>query len=155
MGPGTVKGGYPRPVAGASVVGSGGQPGTSPATTMPVGRGTIEAEPMTSAAGDHAVLLRQGDAPRVLLLAEPGNVADTGRERIVVVPLDDDVETRIDGDALATWIAASFNGPTDAAEVPVPTWASAFGFVLLIVVIVFTVLGGAVAFGWLLDILGA
>ena len=124
--------------------------------TLPVGRGTIEAEPMTSASGDHALLLRQADAPRVLLLAEPGAVTETGRERVVVMPFDEDVETRVDGDALATWIAGSFDARADAGqgsgEGRIPAWASAFGFVLTVLVVVLAVLGGAVAFGWLLDL---
>lgn len=117
---------------------------------------------MTSAAGDHAILVRQADTPRVLLLGEPGSVASTGRERVVVMPFDDDVETRVDGDALATWIAGatdarpgSGSGPGDAgASGRVPAWASAFGFVLVVVVLALAVLGGAVAFGWLLDLAG-
>lgn len=107
---------------------------------------------MASASGDHAILIRQGDQPRVLLTAEPGSVASTGRERVVVMPFDEDVETRVDGDALATWVAGSFDAPRDAGDGPIPAWASAFGLALLVLVLALTVLGGAVAFRWLLDL---
>lgn len=120
---------------------------------VPLGRGAIEVEAMTNAAGDHALLVRQAETPRALLLAEPGAVAETGRERVVVMPFDDDVETRVDGDALATWIAKPYDEP--AAGGSAPAWASAIGFVLLILVVVLTVIGGATLFGWILDAVGA
>jgi hypothetical protein len=118
---------------------------------LPVGRGTLEAEPLTNASGDHALLLRQADQPRVLLLSEPGRVAETGRERVIVMPFDDDVETRVDGDALATWIATPFDQRPDPGDARVPVWASAIGFVLLIVLVVLAVVGGAAIFSWILD----
>jgi hypothetical protein len=123
----------------------------------PVGRGAIEAEALTNAAGDHALLLRQAGTPRVLLLAEPGDVAASGRERVVVMPFDADVETRVDGDALATWIAAPYDAPAEPGSTGagVPAWASAIGFVLIILVVVLTVVGGAVVFSWVLDAVGA
>ena len=123
--------------------------------TLPVGRGTLEAEPMTSASGDHAILLRQADTPRVLLLAEPPSAASGDRERVVVMPFDEDVETRVDGDALATWIAGSFDEPQEAAPERVPAWASGLGFVLIILVLVLSVIGGAVVFSWILDTVAA
>jgi hypothetical protein len=110
---------------------------------------------MTSASGDHAILVREADAPRVLLLAEPGAVATTGRERVVVMPFDDDVETRVDGDALATWIASPLDEPASRATGAVPAWANALGFVLIIAVVALTVIGGAVVFSWLLDLVAA
>ena len=122
---------------------------------LPVGRGTVEAEPLTNAAGDHALLLRQSGQPRVLVLAEPGSVAETGRERVVIMPFDEDVDTRVDGDALATWIATPYDTPSELTDARVPAWASALGFVLIIVVVVLTVVGGAVVFGWILDAVGA
>lgn len=137
--------GYARPVKAES----GGAP------PLPVGRGTVEAEPMTSASGDHAILVRQAGTPRVLLLAEPGSADSGGRERVVVMPFDEDVETRVDGDALATWIASPYDPPAAAGEGRIPAWASAFGFALLIVVVVLTVIGGAAAFSWILDAVGA
>jgi hypothetical protein len=121
---------------------------------LPVGRGTLEAQPLTNATGDHALLLRQTDTPRVLVLAEPGSVAETGRERVVIMPFDEDVETRIDGDALATWIATPYDAPVELATGRIPAWASAFGFVLIILVVVLTVIGGAALFSWILDALG-
>lgn len=127
----------------------------SKAELLPVGRGTVEAEPLTNAAGDHALLLRQAGQPRVLVLAEPGSVAETGRERVVIMPFDEDVDTRVDGDALATWIATPYDMPTDLTDARVPAWANALGFVLIIVVVVLTVVGGAVVFGWILDAVGA
>ena len=73
--------------------------------------------------------------------------------RIVFTPLDGEVDVRVDGDALAVWLAsAPVSGPSRQG---VPAWASAFGLVLLLVVAGFTVIGGAVAFGWLLAMLGA
>jgi hypothetical protein len=125
------------------------------AEMIPVGRGTVEAEPLTNAAGDHALLLRQAGQPRVLVLAEPGSVAETGRERVVIMPFDEDVDTRVDGDALATWIATPYDTPSELTDARVPAWANALGFVLIIVVVVLTVVGGAVVFGWILDAVGA
>jgi len=131
--------------------GSGGKVDGGPAETLPVGRGAIEAEPMTSASGDHAILLRQADTPRVLLLAEPGSVERTGLERVVVMPFDEDFETRVDGDALATWIAAPYDVPVPAGEGHIPAWASGLGFAVVILGIVLMVIGSAVVFSWLLD----
>ena len=122
---------------------------------LPVGRGTVEAEPLTNSAGDHALLLRQAGQPRVLVLAEPGAVAETGRERVVIMPFDEDVDTRVDGDALATWIATPYDTPSELTDARVPAWANALGFVLIIVVVVLTVVGGAAVFGWILDAVGA
>lgn len=127
----------------------------SPGELLPVGRGTVEAEPLTNAAGDHALLLRQAGQPRVLVLAEPGSVAETGRERVVIMPFDEDVDTRVDGDALATWIATPYDTPSELTDARVPAWASALGFVLIIVVVVLTAVGGAVVFGWILDAVSA
>src|SRR6266702_4649976 len=68
----------------------------------PIGvTGRLTALPLTNAAGNHAVLVRQADASRALLTGEKGS---GDRERLIVVPLDDDVEVRIDGDALAIWL---------------------------------------------------
>ena len=118
--------------------------------------------PLANAAGDHALLVREADGPRLLLTAEPameGPAGLEGRDRLVVMPLDADVDTRVDGDALAVWIATGSvpsagpvgrRGPTS-----VPAWASAFGFVLIFLVLLFTVVGSAVVFRWLLDVLGA
>lgn len=126
---------------------------------IPLGRGSLEAEPMTSAAGDHAILIREADTPRVLLLAERGPAESLARERVVVMPFDEDVETRVDGDALAKWIAAVPGGSGDAGlgaragSTAIPGWASAIGLALLLLLVVLVVIGGAVTFSWLLDLL--
>lgn len=122
---------------------------------LPVGRGALEAEAMTSGSGDHAVLVRQADKPRVLLLAEPGDGPGGGLERVVIMPFDEDVETRVDGDALATWIASPYASSEAGGDARVPAWASAFGFVLIILVVVLTVIGSAAVFIWLLDLVAA
>ena len=131
---------------------AGGGLGGGEAEKVPVGRGVIEAQALTSASGDHAILVSQADTPRVLLLAEPGSVESTGRERVVVMPFDEDVETRVDGDALATWIAAPYDVPVPAGEGRIPVWASGLGFVVVILGIVLMVIGSAVVFSWLLDL---
>jgi hypothetical protein len=129
--------------------------GDEQAERFPVGRGVVEAQSLTSASGDHAILLSQTDMPRVLILAEPGSVESTGRERVVVMPFDEDVETRVDGDALATWIAAPYDVPVPAGEGRIPVWASGFGFAVVILGIVLMVIGSAVVFSWLLDLVAA
>ncbi|HEY7600763.1 MAG TPA: hypothetical protein VH741_12610 [Candidatus Limnocylindrales bacterium] len=114
---------------------------------LPLGAsGRLEAVPMTNAAGDHALLVRQGEVSRALLTGERGD----DRERVVVVPLDDDVEMRMDGDALAVWLARGSVGPHPDA---VPAWASAIGMALLVLVLVFAVVGSVVVFGWVADLL--
>ena len=116
---------------------------------IPVGTtGRLEAFPLSNAAGNHAVLLREADAPRALLTAE-SNAGS--RERVVVVPLDDDVELRVDGDAMAVWLTQGSVGVPRAA---VPAWASTIGVVLLLTVIGFTLLGSLTFFGWLFGMLG-
>ena len=118
---------------------------------LPLGRRPILAEGLTNESGDHAIILRDGVTSRVLLLTEPADVASE-RERVIVVPFDEDVETRVDGDALAKWIAAPdlFGRPET-----VPRFASAIGLFLLLLMLVLTVIGGAVVFSWILDAVGA
>ncbi|HET7142292.1 MAG TPA: hypothetical protein VFJ03_07400 [Candidatus Limnocylindria bacterium] len=114
---------------------------------LPLGAsGRLEAVPLTNAAGDHALLVRQGDQTRALLTGERGSE----RERVIVIPLDDDVETRVDGDALAVWLA---RGSVGRAPSAVPGWANAIGFVLVLAVIGFAILGSATFFAWLLGLL--
>ena len=116
---------------------------------IPVGAtGRLEALALTNAAGNHALLVREAEAPRLLLTGEPGSGP---RERVVLVPLDDDVEVRVDGDALAVWLVDGSMGPRRAA---VPAWASAMGVILLLTVVGFTVLGSVTFFSWLLEVLG-
>jgi len=116
---------------------------------IPIGvSGRLKALPLTNAVGNHAVLVRQEEASRALLTAEKGSGE---RERLVVVPLDDDVELRVDGDALAIWLTQGSIGPPQAA---VPAWANAIGFLLIIAVVGFAVLGSLTFFGWLFGSLG-
>jgi hypothetical protein len=114
---------------------------------IPLGAtGRLAAQPLVNATGDHALLVREGDASRALITGE----AASGRDRIVVVPLDDDVELRVDGDALAVWLA---RGSVTTSVARVPGWASAIGLVLVIAFVAFAFIGSLTAFGWLLDAL--
>ncbi len=131
---------------------------TASEPVIPIGRsGRLEAMPLT-AAGDHALLVREADPTqrgRALLTTDK---LPSG-ERLVVMPLDDDVEVRVDGDALAVWL-----GSGSLAQVPpqhvaldesrVPRWATLVGGVLLLLVLAFAVIGSAVAFSWLVEMLG-
>jgi hypothetical protein len=113
---------------------------------LPLGAsGRLEAVPLTNAAGDHALLVRQGDASRALLTGERGEE----RERVVVIPLDEEVEMRMDGDALAVWLTRGSIAP---APSDVPAWASAIGFVLLLVLVGFAVLGSFTFFSWVVEL---
>ena len=116
---------------------------------IPIGSsGRLEALALSNAVGNHAVLLREADTPRALLTGEPGTGS---RERVVLVPLDDDVELRIDGDAMAVWLA---QGSVRTPPAVVPAWASAIGLVILLAVIGFTLIGSFTFFGWLFGALG-
>jgi hypothetical protein len=119
----------------------------APPESLPIGRfGRMQAIGLTGPDGDHAVLVRQGPAQRALMTADQ-------RDRLIFTPLDDDVDVRVDGDALAVWLASA---PMSAAvPADVPAWASAVGLGVLLLVAAFTVIGGAVAFGWLLELFGA
>jgi hypothetical protein len=115
--------------------------------TIPLGAsGRLQAQPLVNAVGDHALLVRQDELSRALITGE----AAPGRDRVVVVPLDDDVELRVDGDALAVWLA---RGSVTASVARVPAWASAIGLVLVIAFVAFALIGSVTAFGWLLDAL--
>ena len=127
-------------------------------STLPIGRsGRLEAMAL-AAAGDHAILVREARAEqrgRVLLTTDK---LGTG-ERLVVMPLDDEVEVRVDGDALAVWLGAGSTRqlppqhmPVDAHEVP--AWATLVGGALLVVVVAFAVIGSAVVFAWLASLFG-
>ena len=127
-------------------------PDASPAP-LAVGRsGRLEAAAL-EAGGDHAVLVREtGHHARNRALLTTDKLA-TG-ERLVVMPLDEEVEVRVDGDALAVWLGSGLIG-----EVPrqhhainqeeVPPWASIIGGALLILVVAFAVIGSGVVFTWL------
>jgi hypothetical protein len=136
------------------------EPGTDASGTsasLPVGRsGRLEALAL-AAAGDHAVLVREtGPDHRGRALLTTDKLA-TG-ERLVVMPLDAEVEVRVDGDALAVWLGAG--SMTDVppeqrpmSEARVPAWASVVGGALLLLVLAFAVIGSAVAFSWLTRLL--
>lgn len=122
-------------------------------THLPVGRsGRLEAAAL-EAGGDHAVLVREtGTEARHRALITTDKLS-TG-ERLVVMPLDDEVDVRVDGDALAIWLGRGLTGdvpPQERVVSPthVPPWASIAGGTLLIVVLLFAVIGSAVVFTWL------
>jgi len=128
----------------------------SPAS-LPVGRsGRLEAMAL-SAAGDHAVLVREtsdDQRGRALLTTDK---LPTG-ERLVIMPLDDEFDVRVDGDALAVWLGAGSITQLPPEQRPMPTagvppWASVVGGVLLLLVIAFAVIGSAVTFTWLTRLL--
>jgi hypothetical protein len=121
--------------------------------SLPLGRSArLEALALT-AAGDHAVLVREtGSEQRGRALLTTDKLADG--ERLVVVPLDDEVDVRVDGDALAVWLGAGSLAelPPEQrtlSEASVPPWATVFGGVLLVVVLLFAVIGSAVVFTWI------
>ena len=125
--------------------------------SLPVGRsGRLEAATL-SAAGDHAVLVREtGPDHRGRALLTTDKLA-TG-ERLVLMPLDAEVEVRVDGDALAVWLGAGSLVDVPPEQRPisdahVPPWASVIGGALLLLVLAFAVIGSAVAFGWLVRVL--
>ena len=105
------------------------------------------------AGGDHAVLVREvgGDARNRALLTT--DKLATG-ERLVVMPLDEEVEVRVDGDALAVWLGSGLLGDVPRqqhaiAQEDVPPWAIVIGGALLIAMLGFAVIGSAVVFAWL------
>ena len=122
-------------------------------TTVAIGRsGRLEAAGL-EAGGDHAVLIREtgGQARNRALLTTDKLVSG---ERLVVMPLDEEVEVRVDGDALAVWLGSGLVGDVPRqhhvlAPADVPPWASIIGGTLLIAVLVFAVIGSAVVFTWL------
>jgi hypothetical protein len=125
--------------------------------TLAVGRsGRLEAAPL-EAGGDHAVLVREtGGHARNRALLTTDKLA-TG-ERLVVMPLDAEVEVRVDGDALAVWLGSGLLGEVPRqhhalAPADVPPWASIVGGALLIAVLAFAVIGSGVVFTWLTRLL--
>ncbi len=72
-----------------------------------------------------------------------------GTETLLVMPLDHEVEVRVDGDALAMYVASGSVSVPGRRLGGVPAWASAIGAVLLLVVVAFAVLGSLTFFGWL------
>ena len=127
-------------------------------STTPIGRaGRLEAAAL-EVAGDHAILVREtGADPRARALLTTDKLP-TG-ERLVIMPLDDEVEVRVDGDALAVWLGRGVLGEVPRQERvmspdSVPIWATLVGGALLIVVLVFAVIGSAFVFTWLSRVLG-
>jgi hypothetical protein len=123
------------------------------APTMRIGRsGLLEATAL-EVAGDHAVLVGEtGSAGRRRALLTTDKLP-TG-ERLVIMPLDGDVEVRVDGDALAVWLGSGILGDAPRqrqaiAHSDVPPWASIVGGTLLILTLLFAVIGSAVVFTWL------
>ena len=113
---------------------------------LPIGRsGAMRAEAITNVAGEHAVLVREGDRTRALL----ATTRQGEGEALLVMPLDDEVEVRVDGDALAMYVASG-SVPVPGGGAPLAGWASAIGLVLLLVIVAFAVLGSLTFFGWLL-----
>ena len=135
------------------------EPATDPSEpSLPIGRaGRLEALGL-GVGGDHAILVREtgaGQRGRALLTTD--KLPDG--ERLVVMPLDDEVDVRVDGDALAVWLGAGSLAqlPPEQQPMPapgeVPWWATAIGALLLLVVLAFAVIGSAVAFTWLTRLL--
>ena len=128
-------------------------------SSLPVGRsGRLEAMALT-AAGDHAVLVREtGAEQRGRALLTTDKLA--AGERLVVMPLDDEVEVRVDGDALAVWLGAGSTAQLPPDQRPlseaahVPGWATVVGGALLLLVLLFAVVGSAVVFTWLARLIG-
>jgi hypothetical protein len=125
----------------------------TPDPSLPIGRaGRLEAAPL-EVGGDHAVLVRETDPDRRSRALLTTDKLATG-ERLVVMPLDHEVEVRVDGDALAVWLGAGSMAqlPREQRPMPVarvPIWASVIGGGLLLLVLAFAVIGSAVTFTWL------
>jgi hypothetical protein len=124
---------------------------------LPVGRsGRLEAMALR-AAGDHAVLVREtgtGKRGRALLTTDKLPAG----ERLVVMPLDEDVDVRVDGDALAVWLGSGSIQQVPPEQRPIENvrvapWATVVGGALLLLVLAFAVIGSAVAFSWLMAVL--
>ena len=115
--------------------------------SLPLGAtGRLQAQPLVNATGDHALLVREGETSRALITGERAS----GRDRVIVVPLDEDVQLRVDGDALAVWLA---RGSVSARAERAPAWASLIGLLLVIAFIAFALIGSISTFTWLLETL--
>lgn len=114
--------------------------------TLPIGRrGDLRAESVTNVAGEPAVLVREGERTRALL----ATTRRDGAETLLVMPLDHEVEVRVDGDALAMYVASGSVSVPGRRLAGVPAWAGAIGVVLLLVIVAFAVLGSLTFFSWL------
>lgn len=108
-----------------------------------------------NAGEDAAVLVRErGSDGRARALLTTDKLP--AGERLVVMPLDDEVEVRVDGDALAVWLGSGslMSAPrtTVASPSDVPIWASVAGGAMLLLVFALAVVGSAVAFAWILEL---
>jgi hypothetical protein len=127
-------------------------PGQTP-ESVPIGRsGRLEAAPL-AAAGDHAILVRETGPDRRGRALLTTDKRPEG-ERLVVMPLDDDVEVRVDGDALAVWLGSGSLGHVPPQQMAldsatVPAWATLVGGALLLLVVGFAVIGSGVVFTWI------
>ena len=125
---------------------------------LPVGRSSRLEAMALEAAGDHAVLVREtGTTQRARALLTTDKLP--AGERLVVMPLDHDVEVRVDGDALAVWLGSGSIQQVPADQRPVEhvrvaPWATVIGGGLLLLLLAFAVIGSAVAFSWLMAVLG-
>ena len=123
--------------------------------TLPLGRsGRLEAMAL-SAGDDAAVLVRErGTDGRARALLTTDKLP--AGERLVVMPLDDEVEVRVDGDALSVWLGSGslMPAPRTLAAAPsnVPIWASVAGGTMLLLVVALAVIGSAVAFAWIVGL---
>lgn len=124
--------------------------------SLPIGRsGRLEAMAL-KAGDDAAVLVRErGTDGRARALLTTDKLP--AGERLVVMPLDDEVEVRVDGDALAVWLGSGSlmaTPPRTAAVSPsdVPAWASVAGGTMLLLVLALAVIGSAVAFVWIVGL---
>ncbi len=109
----------------------------------------MRAEAVRNVAGEPAVLVRDGERTRALLAATRNGDGDA----LLVMPLDEEVEVRVDGDALAMYVASG-SVPAPGRSLGVPAWASAIGLFLLLLIVAFAVLGGLTFFGWLVRSIG-
>ena len=103
----------------------------------------LEAVGLTNAEGAQAILVRDGERPRLLVATER---VSGGHERLVIAPFDAGHEIRREGDALAAWIARP---PVTRRVARVPAWASVLGYVLVVGVAGLTILGSLTLIGWL------
>ena len=111
--------------------------------SLPLGSGTdgLRAVGLTNSDGSHAVLVRDGERPKLVLTV--GTEARAGR--VLVTPLDDGVELRRDREAAAQWIAS---GSVARRPTRVPAWANAIGFALVIAIFGLLVVGALTVVGW-------
>lgn len=127
-----------------------------PQTSLPVGRSQRLEAVGLQAAGDHAVLVRETEAGRRARALLTTDKLPAG-ERLVVMPLDDEVDVRVDGDALAVWLGSGSLQQVPPEQRPlepvrVAPWATVIGGGLLLLMLAFAVIGSAVTFSWLMAI---